>query len=119
MENLKVDQENQIPNTMDLLKHAYIRSLAKLNQILISHETYALIKEQMTCEKQQDILMKGVTDPVQSYQVVYSHESENEIKFQWKGFSIYTDMDKIPEENRIQAIKVIETALTKIQETAV
>ena len=47
-----------------------LESNADLNQILISEDTYLLVKKDIRCEKREVISVKGVSHPVQTYQVV-------------------------------------------------
>jgi class 3 adenylate cyclase len=47
-----------------------LESNAETDQILISHETWALIKDQIECEKKEEIFVKGINRPIQTYQIV-------------------------------------------------
>ena len=40
------------------------------NQILISEDTYLLVKQHVRCEQRETISVKGVAHPVQTYQVI-------------------------------------------------
>jgi len=43
---------------------------AETDEILISNETYMLIKDKIHCEKKDLIEVKGVAQPVQTYKVI-------------------------------------------------
>ena len=47
-----------------------LESNAETDQILISHETWALIKDQIDCEKKEEIFVKGINRPIQTYQII-------------------------------------------------
>ena len=47
-----------------------LESSADVNQILISEDTYLLVKKEIRCEKRDAVSVKGISDPVQTYQVV-------------------------------------------------
>jgi len=74
---------------------------AKPDQILISHETYALIKKQIYCQAQDSIQVKGISQAVKTYQVksfMTDSHSELTIREQGPGYSVNIDgspMDKI------------------------
>jgi len=43
---------------------------ANANSILISHETYSLIKDEIFCEKKDTIFVKGIPYPIPTYEVI-------------------------------------------------
>ena len=51
-------------------KHNLKESNADADHVLISHETYALIKKKIVCEKKEEIKVKGIVHKVQTYQVI-------------------------------------------------
>lgn len=58
-----------------------LESNAKPGQILISHETWSLINDKITCITEGPIHVKGITHPIETYQVMDFSEniSTNEI----------------------------------------
>ena len=52
-----------------------LESNAMTGQILISQETYALIKKHIVCEKKDEIKVKGIAHKIQTYQVVGSYKN--------------------------------------------
>jgi class 3 adenylate cyclase len=47
-----------------------LESSADPDQIVISHETWSLVKDEVFCVKQKPIVVKGISHPIQTYQVV-------------------------------------------------
>lgn len=46
-----------------------LESSAEPDQIVISHETWSLVKDEVYCVKQKPIMVKGISHPIQTYQV--------------------------------------------------
>lgn len=96
-----------------------LESEADAGEILVSHETYALIKDKIICRQRGSAMVKGFRDPVPLYQVIdyrrdlgsnpsfMNHESE--------GFSLYLESDKIREEEREKVADALEKAANKIR----
>ncbi|MFK5976034.1 MAG: adenylate/guanylate cyclase domain-containing protein [Sulfurovum sp.] len=47
-----------------------LESLAQIDEILISYETYALIRDKIACEEMDSIDVKGFNDKVKTYKVI-------------------------------------------------
>lgn len=47
-----------------------LESIADPDQIIISHETWSLVKDKIYCIKLRPVMVKGIHHPIQSYQVV-------------------------------------------------
>jgi len=86
-----------------------LESSADTDQILISHETYALIKEKITCEKKEEIKVKGISRLVQTYQVIDLHENLTKEKKllieKYDGFSLSVDLKRTNKERVIASLK--------------
>jgi class 3 adenylate cyclase len=52
-----------------------LETSAEPDQILISHETWSLIKDDIYCIKKKPLILKGIPHPVQTYQVVDYYEN--------------------------------------------
>lgn len=71
-----------------------IQESAGENQILISHETYAHIKDEIYCEKREPIYLKGFDYPIISYQVIDYYKKirrSDEYIYHDADFSIFLD----------------------------
>ena len=81
-----------------------LESLAQEDSILVSYETYALIKDYIKCKEKQESKVKGIAYPVRVFKVIDSfanHEIEpsasaQQIKIseQQKGFRLELDLNK-------------------------
>lgn len=49
---------------------ARLEASAALDQILVSHQTWALIKDAIRCESVGEIKVKGIAHPLLTYEVV-------------------------------------------------
>ena len=74
-----------------------LESKADSGQILISHETYALIKKQIVCEKKEEINVKGIAHKIQTYQVIDTEKNKkskkNLIQEEYDGFNLSVDLN--------------------------
>ncbi|MDC0651787.1 PAS domain S-box protein [Alphaproteobacteria bacterium] len=96
-----------------------LESNAKTGEILVSHETFALIKEDITCEKKEEINVKGLAHKVQTYQVIENkktlakkHKFFNE---QFEGFILKVDLNSTKKERIILSLKKAMETLKKIK----
>jgi len=88
-----------------------LESNANPDEILISNETYLLIKEEIQCVKKEKIKVKGITNLVQTYEVVSSKDSRIMIEEQ-NGFNLSIDLNEIQKDN---VIKILENKLKLIK----
>ena len=72
-----------------------LESNSEPNQILISEDTYLLVKEQVQCKQKETITVKGISHPIQTYQVInlhHSKESDNKpLEHKIPGLSLTLD----------------------------
>ena len=94
-----------------------LESNADTDQILISHETYALVQDSIICESKGEITVKGIVRPVKTYQVSGVNpeaESPEEVESTWEdkheGFCMQVDL------KRIDKLRVIESLHRTIQQ---
>ena len=95
-----------------------LEGAAEVNQILISQDTYGLIKDEVLCEKKELIKVKGQAYPVQTYQVldlVSEIKSEKEIlNAALKGFNISIEFNKLNYTDKLYAKELLEKAIMKL-----
>jgi len=88
-----------------------LESNAKPDQILISHETHALVKEKIFCEKNDNIKVKGIAYPVQTYQVIDLQEKHVQMNQQLieesDGLRLKVDLSKIDKNSVIDTLQSI------------
>ena len=96
-----------------------LESNAETGEILVSHETFALIKEDITCEKKEEINVKGIAHKIQTYQVIENkkalakkHKFFNE---QFEGFALKVDLNSPKKERMILSLKKVMETLKKIK----
>jgi len=94
-----------------------LEAKADTDQILISHETFALVQDTVICESKGDISVKGIAHPVKTYQVIGMNQKAevcSEVESKWAdehdGFSMQVDL------KRIDKLRVIETLHKTIQQ---
>ncbi|MEE2743051.1 MAG: adenylate/guanylate cyclase domain-containing protein [Bdellovibrionota bacterium] len=69
-----------------------LESNAKANQILISEDTYLLIRDFINCEKLEKINVKNIKHPIQTYEVKGKIGEENQqVDENHDGFSLFID----------------------------
>ena len=86
-----------------------LESNAAIGQILISHETYVLIKEHILCEKKGELSVKGLAHKVQTYQLIDTKDNLNKVKDilieEHDGFNLSIDFNISDKEKVIQSLE--------------
>ncbi len=90
---------------------------AMTGQILISQETYALIKDDILCEKKDEIKVKGITHKIQTYQVVDSYsklaKKRKSLNEEFDGFNLNIDLNISKKSKVINSLEKILEKLKK------
>ena len=93
-----------------------LQSYAEPGTILISHETYALVKDAVPAEEQAAIQAKGFAKPVRNYRVldpVDSVADQNRvIREEHDGLRVFLDLQKL---GKAAAIRTLQTMLSRIE----
>ncbi len=93
-----------------------LESSAGVDQILISEDTYTLIRDQVACTKKEQIQVKGIAKAVQTYEVrdLYSalNETSRTLDEQSKGFALRLDLDQVDDQEGVRAL--LQEALTRL-----
>ena len=93
-----------------------LESAATPGEILISYETYSQVKDQILCEEQDTITVKGIAYPVATYQVVDSHDTLHRerhfIREEHPNLKLELDPDAMSDDERTRAESVLNRALT-------
>ena len=100
----------------------YLLDLSKFfamtSQILISDETHALIKNDIVCEKKDEIKVKGIAHKIQTYRVLtaYSKYAQKRklLSEEFDGFNLDIDLD-ISKKSKV--INSLEKILEKLKKT--
>lgn len=97
-----------------------LESAAESGEILISHETYSLIKDVIMCRDKGQINVKGFTRPVQIYQVVDFRRdlgaSSTFLEHELPGFSMYLDTNGIQNFDKERVIQALQQAAEKLRD---
>ena len=95
---------------------ARLETNSEANKILISEDTYLLVKEEIKCVKKEEISVKGISYPIQTYEV--SGFSSNSSFYSSKlvksipGLSLTFDPNEI--EDNDKAVKLISDILSRL-----
>src|SRR5690554_573967 len=96
-----------------------LESKADPGEILISHETYALIKDKIICRERGNTLVKGFRDPIHMYQVVdFRHAlggNSSYISQEAEGFSLYLESDKVKESDKERIAEELEKVARRLR----
>src|SRR5262249_1953397 len=92
-----------------------LQSHAEPSSILISHETYSLVRDSVLAEEQSAIQVKGFARPVRNYKVLdqFDRPSDQEriIREEQDGLRVFLDLEKLEKANAVKALKSILSRL--------
>ena len=96
-----------------------LESAAQPDEIMISHQTFVLIKDIIYCEKREIINVKGIAYPVQTYRVVDVKENVKQ-----QHLKLHSDLsevlnkiypDELSDEERIKIAQILEEKRIKLK----
>ncbi len=94
-----------------------LQSHAELGGILLSHETYSLVKDMVLAEEREPIKAKGIARPVRNYKVLERIDDMVEqgkaIREEQDGLRIFLDLQKL---DKASAVKTLEGILSRPQD---
>ena len=100
-----------------------LESAAESGEILISHETYSLVKDVIMCRDKGQITVKGFTRPVQIYQVVDFRRdlgaTSSYVEHELPGFSMYLDTNGIQNFDKERVIQALNQAAEKLRDKVI
>lgn len=98
-------------------------SVAEPDQISISHNTYAMVKDQIACDQKGETRMKGIVNPIQTYQVddVHTNLPQNEWKVEesGSGFSLVVDFAQLQSVAVPHLLGVLETTVNRLTKNSI
>jgi adenylate cyclase len=90
--------------------------------ILVSYETFALVKDEILCEEQGHVRVKGIAYPVATYRAVDLRSNlgpgEGPIHTELPHFRLDADPGRMPPEARALAATALRAALARLNGTA-
>jgi adenylate cyclase len=100
-----------------------LESAAEPDEILISHETWSLIKDSIMCRDKGEIQVKGFALPVKVYQVADFRKElgKNQTYFEdrTEGYSMHLDIDKIRNYDKEKVIESLEKAAKRLRDKVI
>jgi adenylate cyclase len=90
---------------------ARLQSYAEIDGILLGHETYSLVRDDVAAEEQQPIKVKGFAEPVRCYKVVGLYDelasAGTVIREETDGFKLLLDLQKRDKTEIVAALEAI------------
>lgn len=100
-----------------------LESAAEPDEILISHETWSLVKDSVLCRDKGEISVKGFSAPVKVYQVAGLRKDlgRNQTYFEDRveGFSMHLDLEKIRNYDKEQVLAALKKAAEKLKDKVI
>ena len=97
-----------------------LESLAQKSQILISHETWSLIKDVILCQPMGEASVKGFTRTIPTYRVLDFRRNlgatQQFIEHESKGFSLHLDTSELEDYDRKLILRALNSATKKLRE---
>jgi class 3 adenylate cyclase len=98
-----------------------LEALSEPGEILISYETFSLIKDKVMCRDKGEITVKGFARPVSIYQIVDLRRDigagQSFIEHETEGFAMYLDTGKVNEDNKEAIVTALERATEKLKDS--
>jgi class 3 adenylate cyclase len=94
---------------------ARLQSNGEPGGILLSHETYSLVKEAIRAEEQAPIQVKGFSKPIRNYKVVAQFDDASQtpvIREEQDGLRIFMDFRKL---DKASAVAALRSMLSKLE----
>jgi class 3 adenylate cyclase len=96
-----------------------LESAADTDEILISQDTFSLIKDEIVCKPKQEITVKGIAYPIMTYSVVdliETLEKEREhIQAHLRGFNLSIDFERLNYTDKLYAREMLQKAISKLE----
>ena len=93
-----------------------LQSHAELGGILMSHETYSLVKDMVLAEEREPIQAKGIAKPVRNYTVTAPIDDlvaqGRTIHEEQTGLRVLVDFQKL---DKAKAVKALESILSRLK----
>jgi adenylate cyclase len=95
---------------------ARLQSKSEIDGILLGHETYSLVKDDVAAEEQTPIKVKGFAEPVRCYKVLGLYDDlageGTVIREEADGFKVLLDLQK---HDRAEAVAALEAILARLK----
>jgi len=95
---------------------ARLQSHSEIDGILLGHETYSLVKDDVGVEEQTPIKVKGFAEPIRCYKVLGLYDDLAEegavIREDADGFKLLLDLHKL---DRAEAVAALEAIVARLK----
>ena len=96
-----------------------LETSARPGEILISHATWLFIQDQILCRDHGEIEVKGFKHPIKVYSVADYRKNLGAqhacLDYRTEGFSLFMDLDKIPNYDHNRVVTALQGAFREIQ----
>jgi class 3 adenylate cyclase len=100
---------------------ARLQSVASPDEILIAHETYLLVREQIMCKEKGAVSLRGIAKSIQVWEVVDFHADMNSksswVEHELDGFVMHMDTNKVKNYDKERIVKALEQAAQQLKDT--
>ena len=99
---------------------ARLQGVAEIDEILISDETYKLIRNDYLCAPKTPVELKGIQGLVKTWQVMERYEQDRNEHQQWfdyeyKGFHLVLNLEEVQNYEYPELVDVLEKMIERIQ----
>ncbi|NHC04046.1 adenylate/guanylate cyclase domain-containing protein [Acinetobacter sp. 187] len=98
---------------------ARLQSAAEIDEILISDETYKIVKNHYLCAPQAPIELKGIQGSVKSWQVMERYSAQKDTQqwfdFEYKGFQLVLNLEEVQNYEYAELLSVLEKMIERIK----
>jgi adenylate cyclase len=98
---------------------ARLQTLAKMGEILISHETCSLISDTLLADEQPPTTVKGFSKPIRNYQIIGQYnefvDEDRIIHVNENGVRVTVDLDNLTDLDKASTMETIEKILSKLK----
>jgi class 3 adenylate cyclase len=98
---------------------ARLQNAAEVDEILISNDTYLLIRDKIMAREKGVVRLKGIGEPVQVWQVVDFRSDVGEhqtwIEHELDGFAMLMDINKVKNYDKDRIVKALEAAAERLR----
>lgn len=97
-----------------------LQNAAEPDEILISNDTYLLVRDRIMCREKGTVTLRGIGNPVQVWQVMDFRADMGAattwIEHELDGFAMLMDINKIKNYEKERIVKALEAAAQRLKE---
>lgn len=97
-----------------------LQTAADPDEILISNDTYLLVRDRIMCREKGVLRLRGISNPVQVWEVVDFRSDVGSqttwIEHEVDGFAMLMDINKVKNYDKERIVKALESAAQKLKD---